>query len=156
METKQFQFNGKTINFEVSDKNVMVNATEMAAVFGKKPDDFLKTKQTKAFINECCRDENYYELLGLKKEDFRINLEYRKNHFLRVVHGGRHNGTWMHRILALKFAAWLDFAFELWVFKTVDYLLFGSVGTLRVSVAADGKEREMTCISDNNIITTRI
>ena len=30
----------------------------------------------------------------------------------------------MHRILALKFAAWLDSAFELWVYSTIDHILF--------------------------------
>ena len=31
----------------------------------------------------------------------------------------------MHRILALKFAAWLDPDFEVWVFETIDNLLLG-------------------------------
>jgi hypothetical protein len=31
----------------------------------------------------------------------------------------------MHRVLALKFAAWLNPAFELWVSSTVENLLFG-------------------------------
>lgn len=31
----------------------------------------------------------------------------------------------MHRILALKFAAWLNPAFELWVYATIEKLLFG-------------------------------
>ena len=33
------------------------------------------------------------------------------------------SGTWMHRILALKFAAWLDTKFEIWVFSTIDQIL---------------------------------
>ena len=32
----------------------------------------------------------------------------------------------MHRILALKFAAWLDPDFELWVYNTIDNILFGN------------------------------
>ncbi len=32
----------------------------------------------------------------------------------------------MHRVLALKFAAWLNPAFELWVYATIDDILFGS------------------------------
>jgi hypothetical protein len=31
----------------------------------------------------------------------------------------------MHRVLALKFAAWLSPDFELWVYTTIDKLLFG-------------------------------
>lgn len=32
----------------------------------------------------------------------------------------------MHRVLALKFAAWLNPDFELWVYATIDDILFGS------------------------------
>ena len=31
----------------------------------------------------------------------------------------------MHRVLALKFAAWLNPSFELWVYSTIETLLFG-------------------------------
>jgi len=31
----------------------------------------------------------------------------------------------MHRILALKFAAWLSPKFELWIYSTIERLLFG-------------------------------
>ena len=31
----------------------------------------------------------------------------------------------MHRILALKFAAWLDAKFEVWVWKTIDKIMLG-------------------------------
>ena len=31
----------------------------------------------------------------------------------------------MHRILALKFAAWLDPKFEVWVFSTIDQIILG-------------------------------
>lgn len=33
----------------------------------------------------------------------------------------------MHRVLALKFAAWLSPAFELWVYGTIEELLFGKL-----------------------------
>lgn len=32
----------------------------------------------------------------------------------------------MHRVLALKFAAWLSPEFELWVFSTIEKILFGN------------------------------
>ena len=31
----------------------------------------------------------------------------------------------MHRVLAIKFAAWLNPAFELWVYSTIERILFG-------------------------------
>ncbi|MDR1371256.1 MAG: KilA-N domain-containing protein, partial [Dysgonamonadaceae bacterium] len=36
------------------------------------------------------------------------------------------SGTWMHEILALKFAAWLDPDFEVWVYLTIRDILFGA------------------------------
>lgn len=33
----------------------------------------------------------------------------------------------MHRVLALKFAAWLSPDFELWVYSTIEHLLFGKM-----------------------------
>lgn len=40
----------------------------------------------------------------------------------------------MHRILALKFAAWLDPAFELWVYSTIDKILFDHYKRLEESL----------------------
>lgn len=33
----------------------------------------------------------------------------------------------VHRVLALKFAAWLNPSFELWIYRTIEYLMFGSL-----------------------------
>ena len=37
----------------------------------------------------------------------------------------------MHRVLALKFAAWLDPKFEVWVFSTIDRILLGHYRELK-------------------------
>ena len=44
MEAKEFQFNEQTVNFEVENKNVMVNATEMAKIFDKKVENFTRKR----------------------------------------------------------------------------------------------------------------
>ncbi len=122
MKVVKFIYNNQEVDFLPSNhENVMVNATQMANLFGKLAKDFLKLEQTNAFIEECCKEENYLVLFPVQ-EDI-PPLESRKNAILKVVHGGRQNGTWMHGILALKFAAWLDPAFELWVFVTIDKIL---------------------------------
>lgn len=46
-----FQYNGSAISFQKGD-SVMVNATEMAKPFGKRPIDWLKNQQTEDFLNE--------------------------------------------------------------------------------------------------------
>jgi hypothetical protein len=105
-------FGGTEVAFEPSiiNGNVMVNATQMAKVFKKDVFDFLKNDTTQNFILECFKTDNS-RFLGIKnKEDLIISKQK--------------SGTWMHRVLALKFAAWLSPSFELWVYRTIDEILF--------------------------------
>lgn len=110
MKVLHFIYNDQEVDFLPTGKdNVMVNATQMGKIFGKLPKDFLKNDDTKAFINECLKKENS-PYLSVKNE-------------LDLVNSKQKSGTWMHRILALKFAAWLDPAFDLWVFVTIDKVI---------------------------------
>ena len=112
MKTAIFNFNEKSITF-VLDKNntVMVNATEMAKVFEKQVNEFMSNETTKKFIESCLKNGNS-RFLNIKSED-------------ELYVSRQKSGTYMHRVLALKFAAWLDSDFEVWVFSTIDKLLFG-------------------------------
>ncbi len=96
METKTFTFNETPITFEFSsDDNLMVNATEMAKAFNKEVSGFLKVDSTK----------NYIEAYS-QTEDLPFGNEFSPNgKLIKVVKGGEHNGTWMERSVALKFAA---------------------------------------------------
>tara|TARA_R110002096_G_scaffold432559_1_gene649615 strand:- start:7262 stop:7810 length:549 start_codon:yes stop_codon:yes gene_type:complete len=114
MKTKatQFIYQDTAIHFALStNKNVMVNATEMAKSFNKRIDHFLKTEPTKAFINLLEFPPQGVNSAPLKRE--------------QIIKTRGQNGTYFTRILALKFAAWLDPSFELWVFSTIDEILFG-------------------------------
>ncbi|MGD9930182.1 MAG: KilA-N domain-containing protein [Mangrovibacterium sp.] len=110
MKVVKFIYNNQEVDFLPSvNEDVMVNATQMAKAFGKEMKDFNKLESTNKFIEACLISEDS-SLIGIrKKEDLIIS---KKN-----------SGTWMHRILALKFAAWLDPMFELWVFVTIDKIL---------------------------------
>lgn len=112
MSTKQFEYNGVVVDFEVNDNNVMVNATQMAKVFNKQVTKFMQLDSTAAFINEALKSENSHYLKVFSQSD--------------LYYSSQKTGTWMHRILALKFAAWLNPSFELWVYSTIDEILFGS------------------------------
>ncbi|WP_275552669.1 KilA-N domain-containing protein [Tenacibaculum piscium] len=108
----EFIYQDTKIHFAFElDGNVMVNATEMAKVFNKRVDFFMKTDQTKRFINQLLSTPFGGNKTPLKMEE--------------IVFANKKAGTYMHRILALKFAAWLDVEFELWVFSTIDELMFG-------------------------------
>jgi hypothetical protein len=112
METKICVFEKNEITFQFSkDNGMMINATEMAKVFGKRVDVFLKTEHVNEFISEIELTPFGGSSTPLKREEI-----------LKNVNGV---GTWMHRILALKFAAWLSPKFEVWVYSTIETLLFG-------------------------------
>lgn len=111
-EAKVCNFEKNPVTFILSkDNSVMVNATEMAKIFDRKVEAFMRNEDTQNFIEECLKSENSRFINISKEEDL-----YRSAQKL---------GTYMHRVLALKFAAWLSPKFELWVYSTIEQLLFG-------------------------------
>lgn len=123
-----FEYEGQTVEFDFSNDSIMVNATEMAKIFGKEIRRFNELETTKSFIKNCfnCR---FKRQLNIEKEEDLIITRQR-------------SGTWMHRVLALKFAAWLDSEFELWVYITIDKILFGSLREDAKTKAKLKEERE--------------
>ncbi|MDR1348967.1 MAG: KilA-N domain-containing protein [Prevotellaceae bacterium] len=112
MKTEICKFNEHDVTFMLAkDANMMVNATEMAKIFDKYPKDFIILESTKLFILACLKKENSPFLNIEKEEDLIVSKQK--------------SGTWMHRVLALKFAAWLSSDFEVWVYSTIEKLLFG-------------------------------
>jgi len=117
---QKFEFNGQLIDFEVDKANIMVNATQMAKVFGKRIDVFLKSENTQAFINELQFTPYGGNSTPLNDDE--------------IVKTRGHLGTFMHDVLALKFAAWLNPKFELWVFYTIKEVLFAYYQRLEESL----------------------
>jgi len=113
-----FEYEANDVEF-YTEKNgvVMVNATQMAKIYNKRIDFFLKSENTKSFIKV------------LEFTPFGGNSDLLKPEEILKTKGK--SGTWMHRILALKFAAWLDPRFELWVFSTIDKILVGDFGEIK-------------------------
>ena len=112
MKTEVCVFNGNGVSFSFSKENdMMINATEMAKIFGKQVEAFMRNDDTKNFIQACLKSENS-RFLGVENEE-------------DLYTSAQKSGTWMHRVLALKFAAWLNSDFEVWVYSTIESLLFG-------------------------------
>lgn len=112
METKICVFNENPITFALDkDNGMMVNATEMAKPFGKKVSEFMSNESTKAFVNEALKSGDSRFLKVSSQSD--------------LYYSTPRTGTWMHRVLAIKFAAWLNPALELWVYSTIERILFG-------------------------------
>lgn len=104
----EFIYQDREIHFLLgNEKNVMVNATEMAKMFDKRTKDFLANQSTKDFIFEV------EQTLKSVRSD------------LKIIENRGHMGIFFERRLALKFATWLDVKFEVWIFDTIDELLFG-------------------------------
>lgn len=100
METQVFKYEGLPVTFRTGD-TTMVNATEMAKPFGKRPVDWLNLPSTKEFITE---------LSNVRKSnisDFQPIITQQGS----PVNGG---GTWMHEDVALEFARWLSPKFGIW------------------------------------------
>lgn len=108
MKVRDFIYQETQIHFLMnSSEDVTVNATEMSKAFpNKRMNDFISNKQTQDFVS-----------LLESKTGIPVLL---------VNHGGANPGTWMNRKLALKFAAWLDPEFELWIIETIESLMFSN------------------------------
>ena len=112
MEVKIMTFDGHPVTFQIErNEKMMVNATEMAKAFGKKVNHFMELDSTKEFVKEALKSRDVGYLKVFSQSDLYVSVQ--------------NTGTWMHRVLALKFAAWLSPTFELWVYSTIEQLLFG-------------------------------
>ena len=104
--SKVFAYNGTNVTFEKKDASVMVNATQMAKPFGKRPVDWLQNSQTSDYLSE----------LSKVRKSTLADL-------VRVTKGGNNPGTWMHEDVALEFARWLSPAFAIWCNDRIKELL---------------------------------
>jgi len=104
---------GKTNNYELAIINktsftadiglinkgsIHFNATEIAKPFNKRPSDWLITKEAKEYIEVVTRYENSCN-----------------EKLIKIKQGGKYQGTWLHKSLAIEFARWCDkeFAYKL-------------------------------------------
>ncbi len=137
MKAIVFIYNKSKVEFQKSHNHVMINATQMAKIFNKKVENFTRLESTKVFIAECLKNANR-RFLNIEEENQLINSKQK-------------SGTYMHRVLALKFAAWLNPEFELWVFTTIDKLLYShfkelkdaTIVKLEVQKERDGLREEL-------------
>ena len=109
-----FNYKGSEISF-MSGGNVMVNATQMAKPFGKRPIDYLRLPSTNELINAIVRKSHISEKqIVITKQGSTDN-------------GG---GTWLYEDIALDFAQWLSVDFRLWCNDRIKELLkYGMTAT---------------------------
>lgn len=107
-----YSYQGSEISF-MSGDNVMVNATQMAKPFSKRPNDYLVLPSTNQLINAITRKSGIAE-----------------NQLVITERGGLNPGTWLHEDVALDFAQWLSVDFRLWCNDCIKELLRMGVVTL--------------------------
>ena len=90
--------------FEIDQEKQMVNITKIAQVFGKRIDAWKNLTNTKEFLADFQEaNPNTVTLVSLKG-------------------GSGEQGTWVHRKIAIKFAAWISTKFEIWCLDKLDEL----------------------------------
>ncbi|MDF2433004.1 MAG: hypothetical protein JWP44_2635 [Mucilaginibacter sp.] len=161
MDFLNYEYQGKVIEFLMAD-DLMINATEMAAVFGKRPVDFLETKGAKELIAglelRTIGDFNgsKIEQLNAGNALFKIKKIVESANFAPILitaEGKEHGGTWMHRWLAIDFAMYLDVDFKIWILERIDYLFISFAKSHRQLVIKENqliKERQKILAEHSN------
>lgn len=101
----------------VRDSDGYWNATDMAKIFGKRVNNFLRNEQTRAYLEALAESRNA-DTVSVARN--RVTVES----LVHVTQGGLdEQGTWVDPEVGLKLAAWLNPKFEVWVFKMIKVLL---------------------------------
>jgi phage antirepressor YoqD-like protein len=103
---KSYVYHGSPIQFEMVDGSIMANATLMCKAFNKSPNHWLRTEQTKLYINQVSA------LLKSNPTDLYI-----------VRNGGGDYGTWIHEKLVIELARWLSPEFAVWCDEKIAELI---------------------------------
>lgn len=119
MDTKiiEYKFEDAVVSFEKGD-GIMVNATQMAKPFSKRPNDWLNLSSTKEFLEE----------LTITKKNGNVDFQP-----VITKRGGlnpKSGGTWLHEDAALEFARWLSPKFAIWCNDRIKELLTTGVATV--------------------------
>ena len=128
-QVQSFNFGNIAVSFRADG---YLNATQIAAHFGKLPKDYLKTEQTQQYISALA--ESLSE---------RTKILTDENQLVIVKKGNSKNftqGTWLHPKLAIHFARWLDPKFAVWCDEQIEALLNGNVSdNLPAKTTADDR-----------------
>ena len=112
-QVQSFNFGNVSVSFR---DDGYFNAIAIAAHFGKRVPDFIKTEQNQEYINALAEHIS---------KTTKIVLD--RNQLVIVKHGGNNRGTWLHPKLAIHFARWLNPKFAVWCDEQIEALLNGNV-----------------------------
>lgn len=102
-----------------ANREAWFNATEIAAIFGKQPYEWLRLPETERYIEALIRRE-------ASKQAETGKSRIGKSDFIKAYKGGNDlskQGTWLHPKLAVAFARWCDVDFAVWCDEQVSNLI---------------------------------
>ena len=129
----EFIYRDTQIHFLLQNQgSVMINATEMANLFGQETRYFLRLDSTKKFTLALLKEKfnradlsDFDPFLSKKHQNPTDNRADLHDYiFKNIYYSYKKGGTYLCSELALKFAAWLDPDFDLWIQRTVYSILF--------------------------------
>lgn len=115
--------NGVEITVDVSmlqkTQDLFFNANQIAGQFNKKANDFLRLASTQEYIALIIGESQ----VGNSRFQNLANLEVENFHYedlVKTQHGGKYQGTWLHKELAFEFFGWCSAAFRRAMHKWVE------------------------------------
>lgn len=122
--SKTFSYNGNDVLFDIKD-DVMVNATQLAKIYGKRPAEYLRLPDTVKLINAITRKYGIAENQLVATSKGGNISDMGKSHIVN-----NQQGTWMHRLIVVDFCQWLDIDLKLWCTEKLDELMrYGMTAT---------------------------
>lgn len=128
-----FSYEGITIRF---NDEAWINATDVAAKFGKEMNDWLQQYETLEYL--CALAKRVFSNSGPEQELSKINgmqirnaatrakiLRIAKSTGLVKTKAGINGGTWIHPKMAVRLARWLSVDFEIWCDEQIDAIIRG-------------------------------
>lgn len=103
-----FNYNGNNVAFIKTSYGILINATDMARPYNKRPVDYLR----QIYVNE---------LVSTIVSQTHIS----KDQLVIKMRGSSENGggTWLYEDVAIDFAQWLDVKFKVWCNSKIKELL---------------------------------
>lgn len=122
MKKQTFSYNGKIITLLKENANYWIDATEMALMFSSSNDDYNKIRPSRWLRSVDCK--NYLEALCTT-----VQISDTSNFIKKVSVEGKEGNyhIWMYRLVAIRYAQWIDLKFAIWVDSKIEELI--NIGT---------------------------
>lgn len=129
MSVQTFSFQNFPVFFQ---HDGYLNATQIAAHFGKRVGNYLRNDRTQEYISALAENLNVASKRVTAKNQSVAKTPNRamvENQLVISRKGGdvSQSGTWLHPKLAVDFARWLDPRFAVWCDEQIEHILSGSL-----------------------------